>query len=314
MAIEYVLDNIEERDTDFSIIQSFVKYKKVRELFFNKIKREGEIVKIYHSLSQDEGDGHNGESDIVIILQNKKGRFAIFIEDKINADPQPKQRERYDIRAALLSDAENYQNHYVFLCAPKVYLDTAKADGYKYTVSHEDICNFVDEEDINKTILKKSFDDKKQGYCPIKNNEITVFWHKLYDYIKSKYHDLDFKEPGDAKGSRSDWFTFRTTVKQLYIVWKTTKNSVDLEFTRMGKKSDAVISILKSVGIDKANIEETGKSVSLRLFYSSDDEVSPRKPFEEQIERIDCCLSMALYLNDLAQKIRFQNIERFPIE
>ena len=314
MTVEYVLDNVEERDADFAIIQSFVKYKKVRELFFNKIKREGEIVKIYHSLSQDEGDGHNGESDIVIILQNEKVKFAIFIEDKINADPQPKQRERYDKRAALLSDIDHFSNHYVFLCAPKAYLDTAKAEGYKYTVSYEDLWGLLDELDFNKTIFKKSFDEKKQRYCPIKNNEITVFWQNLYDYIKSKYYELDFKKPGDAKGSRSDWVTFRTTVKQLYIVWKTTKNSVDLEFTGMGKKSDVVISILKSLGIENVNIEETGKSVSLRLFYSTDYEVLVREPFDKQIEKINHCLTKVLYLNELAQKIRFQGFERFPID
>ena len=308
------MDNVEERDTDFAIIQSFVKYEEVRNLFFNKIKNNGEILKIYHSLSQDEGDGHTGESDIVIILQNEKGKFAIFIEDKIAADPQPNQRERYDTRATFLSDKDHFSKHYIFLCAPKKYLDTAKADGYQFTLSHEDIWSVLDDEDINKAIFKMSFDEKKQGGCTVKNNEITEFWHKLHAYVKEKYFEVLFNKPGDAKGNRSDWFTFETCVKQLYIVWKTTKNSVNLEFTGMANKGDIVNSILKSLNINDEHLEVTGKSVSLRLFYSSKDEISVRKPFEEQIEKIDHCMEKVVYLNKIAKKIKSQNVLKFPVD
>ena len=120
--------SIEERDTDFSIIKSFIENDKVRDLFFNQIGINGSITKIYHSYMDIENDGHMGESDIIIICENDKERFAIFIEDKIAADPQPSQSKRYEDRAKALKAKEGYDKYFIFLCAPKSYLDTDKAN------------------------------------------------------------------------------------------------------------------------------------------------------------------------------------------
>ena len=107
--------NIEERDTDFAIMRLFADNDKVRDLFFKQIGRSGSIVKIYHSLMDTESDGHNGESDIVIVLLDGDSKFAIFIEDKIAADPQPSQRDRYTDRAEQLKKVEGYDKSYIFL-------------------------------------------------------------------------------------------------------------------------------------------------------------------------------------------------------
>ena len=55
-----IFSDITERDTDFAIIRSFLDYQSVRDLFFSQIKRHGEVVKVYHSLMQQESDGHSG--------------------------------------------------------------------------------------------------------------------------------------------------------------------------------------------------------------------------------------------------------------
>ena len=59
--MEIKFANIEERDTDFSIIKSFIENDKVRDLFFNQIGINGSITKIYHSYMNIENDGHMGE-------------------------------------------------------------------------------------------------------------------------------------------------------------------------------------------------------------------------------------------------------------
>ena len=161
MRIEYVFANIEERDTDLAIIKSFVDYKSVRDKVFDVINRHGDIVKIYHSLTQKECDGNYGESDIVIICKDDKGLFAVFIEDKINAIPQPRQRSRYDDRALNLMQSEHFDDYYVLLCAPKAYLDTAKADGYTFILAHEDIKELLKDDDMNKSIFCYSCEKKQ---------------------------------------------------------------------------------------------------------------------------------------------------------
>ena len=93
--MKYTFESVIERDADFAIINAFSRNKKVRELFLNKIGRDdGEIKEVYHSLVQQEEGYGIGESDIVLVLEDKNGAFGIMIEDKINADAQPNQRER----------------------------------------------------------------------------------------------------------------------------------------------------------------------------------------------------------------------------
>lgn len=313
MALEYVLDNLEERDADFAIIQSFVDYEKVRELFFKQIKRGGSILKIYHSLTQNESDGHKGESDIVIILKDSKGKYAIFIENKIAADPQPKQRERYDDRAKLLAKQEQFTEYYVFLCAPDEYLVSAKADKYELSVSHNEICQLINTNEINRSVLNYS-SNRKQGYVCDKNEQIVDFWSKLYCHIKEHFPDLVFNKPNDLKGNRSAWFTFLTCVKKLYIVWKTDRETIDMEFTGMAKNSEVVVDLLKQLNATNYALEvpKGAKSVLLHLNYSSKYAVSPRKDFNSQIDNINYCLSRVLLLNELAKKIRYMGISSIP--
>ena len=222
--------NIEEKDTDFSIIRSFIENERVRDLFYKQIGISGSIVKIYHSLIDKESDGHDGESDIVIICENNNERFAIFIEDKIAADPQPSQCKRYIDRAEVLKVKEGYNKYFIFLCAPKTYLDTDKAKGYNYTVSHEQIAELLDDDSFDKAVLNFAVDEKKQGYSPIRDDLVTNFWDCLYLHIKKYYPSLDITKRNGSRGSKAYWPTIKTNIKGLVIRWKTNKNIIDLEF------------------------------------------------------------------------------------
>ena len=117
--MEYTLPYIEERDTDFAIMREMQNSKEVQDLFFKTVKDSGKLLKTFHSLVQEEEPGKYGESDIVFIFQKDNGsKFAIFVEDKINADAQPQQKDRYDKRAELLKAEGWFDTFYVVLCAP----------------------------------------------------------------------------------------------------------------------------------------------------------------------------------------------------
>ena len=312
--MDIVFYDIKEKDTDFAIIKSFMSSDKVRDLFFKQIKKEGKIVKIYHSLMQKESDGHDGESDIVIILENDKERFAIFIEDKIAADPQPHQRERYDDRAALLKDTEKYNHHYVFLCAPKAYLSTAKAEGYKYTVSHEDICSVLEEGVFEKYVFNFSSSEKKQGYSPIKNDSVTEFWQKLYKHIGQYYSQLRINKLDTARGSNASWPGFKAEIAGLRIVWKTDRNYIDLEFAGMAEHREAFSSLVKKLNLEKYQPVVTGKSLSLRMVVPSDKSVSFHLPFDDQIDNVNYALDRIAIFDKVADYIFLENIKKFPLD
>ena len=308
--------NIEERDTDFAIIRSFLDYEKVRMLFFSQIGIKGEVIKVYHSKIQKESDGHFGESDIIFILENENERFAIFVEDKIVADPQPSQRNRYSDRGDLLKKEDGYTKFFVFLCAPKAYLDTSKADGYEYSVSHEDICELLNEKDLSAEIFRYSCDRKKQGYEPIKSESVTSFWKRLYDFIDEHYgKELQIKRSIKPRGENAAWPEFSTCVKGLNIIWKSDnkRNCIDLTFRGMASHHAAFNKIIKKVGASSYDPVKTGKSLALRV-HASDREVSFKRDFDKQIDNVDFCLRIVKEFEIIAKKIWFLGITKFPVD
>ena len=307
--------NIEERDTDFSIIKSFIENDKVRDLFFNQIGINGSITKIYHSYMDRENNGHMGESDIIIICENDKERFAIFIEDKIAADPQPSQSERYIDRAEALKEKEKYDSYFIFLCAPEAYLDTEKASGYTYTVSHEQIAELLDDNSFDKAVFTFSTDEKKQGYTPIRDDDVTDFWEQLYSHVKRYYPMLCLPTVKGSRGKSASWPAFKTNVKGLVIRWKTDRNYIDLEFSNMAETNDRkkmVCNLLSPLKDNDYIIEETGKSLSLRKSISIDEEVSFHKSFNKQINRINKCLDYISDFMKLANDIYYKGSYCFP--
>lgn len=319
MGHSIIFSDIIERDVDFAIIRSFLDYPRVRDLFFSQINMSGEVVRVYHSLVQEERDGHIGESDIVIICQNENKKFAIFIEDKIAADPQPFQRERYDDRARKLMLEEGFEEYFIFLCAPTAYIHSTKVEGYERFVSHEDINGLLNENDLTKSILNFSCDVKKQGYNVIKNDAVTDFWKKLYDYMDEKYDKLKYKKNIKPRGGRADWVNFKTDVKGIIIVWKSTLkwNRVDLEFSGMADKEELFKKIVIEGDLTKYEPSKTSKSLSLTVRFPESQNVSFHKPFEKQIDNIDKFLSVVVEFYELVRKLYYSNVldwEHFNLE
>lgn len=310
--IDFIFSNIEERDTDFAIIRSFVNNDKVRELFFSLIKERGELVKVYHSLTQVESDGHDGESDIILICENFSGKFAIFIEDKIAADPQPSQRERYEDRAKLLREKEGYDNYYVILCAPQEYLSSEKAKKYELKISHEDINACLDENDFDRNVFNFSTLDKKQGYAVVKNDVVTDFWSNLYQFIDKYYPFLRLNKNEKARGSSAEWVTFPTGIRGLSVVWKANKGYIDLEFVGMADTPDIVGNILDKIGHSNEDLYKTGKSLSARRYIASDKNVSFHESFNQQVKEIEYNLNIISELFDIAKRIKYLDNSGFP--
>ena len=84
-----------EAEMDLAIVDSILGEKKVADLFFQEAGFSGEIIKVYHSLTEQQSDGTMGESDIVLFIRDKSGVInAIFIEEKINTEVTPMQKAK----------------------------------------------------------------------------------------------------------------------------------------------------------------------------------------------------------------------------
>ena len=174
--MDFELAYIAERDTDFALMREASLSKDVQNLFLRKVGESGTLVKIIHSLTQEEEPGKVGESDVVLIFERPdKSRFAIFVEDKIAASAQPRQRKRYELRAPKLETELGLKGHYVVLFAPKKYLDKETSQDYKLQISHESVVDLCVDE-LDKKVLNDSCKVKQHGKTQIDqtNNNISV--------------------------------------------------------------------------------------------------------------------------------------------
>lgn len=297
--MKYTFESIIERDADFAIINAFSKRKEVRKLFLNKINRKDcKIKEVYHSLVQQEEGYGIGESDIVFVLEDSEGLFGLMIEDKINADAQPNQRERYDIRAKELINKGLFKKHYVFLCAPQSYLDSMMASKYELKISYENIVNLLDD-GLDKAILQKGTEG---GTTIIKSEPVTNFWNKLYRYVHDNYPDLRISgKPGD-RPANSLWPEFKTAIPGCTIVMKSNRGIIDLEFSRMGKRLYELELKLVEIGITQKPIQ-TKKSASLRYQFEKEDFISFNEVFDLQSNVINKWLDKVVEFDLLVKRL-----------
>ena len=217
---------------------------------------------------------------------------------------------RYDDRAKLFIKTEGCNEYFVFLSAPQMYKSTSKADGYEYFVSYENINGLLDEDDFNKCIFDYSCNEKKQKYNVIKNDFVTEFWDKLYKHIGEKYSHLVVNKNLKPRGSKADWVTFKTSVKGVHIVWKSTSrwNRVDLEFFGMASKKELFNSIIRKLGATNYEPIQVSKSMALTIKLPLSCNVSFMKPFDEQIINVNKFLDAVSEFYKLSNKLFYLDI------
>ncbi len=117
-----IFDTTLERDIDLLIMEEFLSDKEFAKIFLDSvgISETYEIESVIHSKT----DADLGESDIVFILNIDGRKFALHIEDKIDAIAMPRQHDRYDLRAQKDIAAGQYDDYSVVIVAPSKYLSS----------------------------------------------------------------------------------------------------------------------------------------------------------------------------------------------
>ena len=91
--MKYDFGTVLERDMDMMFLNAFGTDDSFLKLFTNKTKlpkANYKVKEVY--LSKSDKDG---ESDITVIIEAKRVKYGLLIEDKIDAIDMPGQPERY---------------------------------------------------------------------------------------------------------------------------------------------------------------------------------------------------------------------------
>ena len=298
----FEIEKVLERDIDLYIINRFINDVKFKDLFLKPIKcTDYNVSKCIHSYSDEDG-----ESDITIILDNKKEKIGLLIEDKISAIAMPNQYSRYKLRGDKLVSDGTFNKYYIFIVAPADYLSSnIEAQKYDYKISYENILEQIKGDIYGESLIKEAIKEKKKGYSVIENKPVTQFWNKYYNLVENKYPMLSIKRHDTSRGSNACWPIFITPIRGIMIYHKSNKGYVDLTFPGLADKYFEVYAVVKNELDDNTTLQTTSKSLAIRINVPK---LNFKGDFDEQIEQVNECLDAIFKLHNLTGKINCEKI------
>jgi len=260
-----------ERDIDLLLAEEFSVNPSFARWFRSKTKfshSTAEVESVFVSKSDN-----TGESDLVIVFAGGDKKFAILIEDKIDAPVQPDQAQRYRLRADKEIAKGAWSDYVIVLCAPRYYVEhCVQARLFDQSVHYEDIGAWLKEADqsargqYRANFILTSASRRSNTWSRIQDDDTDQFWSSAYDLGSRKFPDLEMKPLALTKGSK--WITLRprdlpTQPKHVYISLKADRGFVDLTFanTLLPSFDDAVRALLAR----EMTVHQTGASVAIRL-------------------------------------------------
>ncbi len=214
-----------------------------------------------------------GESDLVVVFGGPEHRFALHIEDKIDAPVQPEQPARYRLRAEKERMRGDYSEYEVVLCSPEAYCaNHSEAASFDSAVSYEMIERFLRAErgdlrsayraDFIASAVRKS----SNQWEPTHDEQTNYFWETAYEIATKEFPELNMREPKVSKDCA--WITFRpqdmpTQPRWVYVSMKGDRGFMDLTF---GRCLSHLLSPQVSPLLDSdMTIHQTGKSAAIRI-------------------------------------------------
>lgn len=296
-----------ERDMDMLFLEELVSSNEFLDLFLLQIGiEEATVLSAEHSKI----DNELGESDLMVVLEHNSKRVALLIEDKIDAIAQPEQASRYIERGNKGLAHGDYDEYYIFIVAPKIYLDTNdEASKYPYSISYEEALNYFESKNDSRSAFKASqirqaINKKESGYQPIVHYGVSDFWEKYVAYQQENYPELMLASSAGKKGSAASWPRFRTQIKGLYMLHKSEFGYVDLTFESAKDRISQIDELLKTTfgSYEKigASIVITSKSVALRMNVPV---LNFKLPFEEQKTKVEDCYKVISNMSNLAKRL-----------
>jgi hypothetical protein len=264
-----------ERDIDLLLAEEFSVSPLFSTWFLTQTKYFKDIQAAVHDVYVSRSDT-TGESDLVVIFERAGGdsRFALHIEDKIDAPLQPEQESRYRLRAEAEILRGDYAAYEVILCSPESYpLSHPDASNFDSCVTYEAVstCLRSINADEPRSAYRANFVEtaSKKGSNTWTRNDDDVtnaFWKAAFEIATEEFPDLEMKTPNLTKDST--WINFRpldlpTLPRRVYISFKGDRGFIDLTFSHcLARLFQPQV---KTVLANSMSVHQTGKSSAIRI-------------------------------------------------
>lgn len=210
------LSSVQERDIDLLIVEELSSNDEFADWLVARTwgpDKLGAAFGTWHSVNR----GTHGESDIVFVFSASDGaRFAVLIENKIDAIAQPEQAERYRIRGDHGKTVGDWIDYRTCIIAPERYFSSTRHEGeYDHTISYEEIRAFLacrrarDRRFTHKAgLLTEAIEQNRRGYSRDVSLPVTQFFAEYADFANRIAADLGVLRSEDRAAGNS-WIYFR---------------------------------------------------------------------------------------------------------
>ena len=283
------IESVLERDTDLLILEEW----NVNIEFAHWLLEQLSITQKFSSFDgwHSVTDPQYGETDLLLVAENASTKIAVLLENKIDAIAQAEQSKRYFLRAEKLKQELGLTDAFVGIIAPENYLrNNQEAQNYPFRISYESAAEWFSSKagvrDLYRAaVLRSAIEKERRGYRPIKDEQVSRFWHDYWKCLQRDIPEVRMKEP-DIVPSASDWpeLYFSWFPAKWKLVHKLSRGVLDLET----KLSPAEAELLqKSLAETEFSIAQTGKSFSIRLNVVPLDR---NVPLEKQHDELELCV------------------------
>ena len=298
--------NVSERDMDLLFMEAFATDKEFVKLFLEQTIHDNKPFTVVHA-ERSKVDRGLGETDITVIYEIDDDRYALLVEDKIDAIAMPEQHDRYTKRGERGIQDGEYLDFDIFIICPESYRKSnEEARKYEHFVSYEKCRDYFGSKKGTLFSLwcqqiSQALETSKPEY-KVDINEIAVdSFQKYAAYQKAYYPRLRLQNHPDSKKVNGWWPSYKVGIRGIYILHKTNFNCVDLTINGAANKMDELAIILKWLhesGHTSIILEKTGKSAAFRIMTP---EIKMSKPFETwKMSDLDICFDAIQELADLA--------------
>jgi hypothetical protein len=295
-----IIETIHERDTDLILLEElntndhFIKWF-VKTLELPKLTKNNGT---WRSIS----DFGLGETDLLFSYQSNQKKIFILIENKLDANFQDLQFERYQKRGDHYLSENKCCEYFSLLIAPKQY--TENQNNFERYLTYEEIKEYFEiSNDIRlqfkAKLLNIAIEKLRRGYQPINSEPVQRFWQSYWEYIEQTFPHFKMKKPSIVPVG-SDWPEMRFgELKGVIFFHKLAKGFIDATFVNYTKEIEIRIKEI----LPPNYIFEKHKSGKFSIRQITDP-IQRKEDFKTQIEQVQ----MGLYKMDEVQKWIIKNL------
>ena len=280
------VESIQERDTDLLILEELIVNQAFCAWFTDKLSLPGFTSK--NQALKSISDFGMGETDLLFSYQSDQKNIFVLIENKLDADFQENQYERYLERANKYIAVGKCDLAFVLLLAPHKYLEDQSQ--FETTISYEAIKTFFEEENTQRSrfktyLLEIAIEKQRRSYRPINSPVVQQFWLAYYHTLHQNHPNLKMKKPGVVPWG-SDWIRiYSPELPGIELVHKLSKGFIDAVL-----KNEVDLEKLRAITPQWLKLINLGSLWALRVVCSQLDRL---KPFRDQVKSVNSGIQKA---------------------